>query len=368
MNETLENRIAQLREHHLDLELWESLYNLCNADERKKLEAIRNLYDKSEKEVLKIVKCRPKTLSSWLDTFLAEGLEKLVKTSINKYEEFDKIYHTLNLESNEFDLVEIVNRIENEVIKKYSKPLTQGSRNNCRGAWHELAFIMEAHRSILQSTENLYLVKMGSETSIKFWEIYQKESRQKYDLFVDTLNKKEEEIFIRCATPDFVVISRDIIKDSSSYKILQNLSPSLKEINELYKVIKNRCLPHQVQGFISLKTSNRPDRRYTILVEANVTKFASRYIHDREHRLRYDIIGESNSSDQEVFCAPLMYTLPQDESDINSVERAIDSDITIKSRQELDGYWKRYEEIIELDRAGKAVSPDAEFENDNLDL
>jgi Cfr10I/Bse634I restriction endonuclease len=370
MNETLENRIAQLREHELDLELWESLYNLCNTDEKRKLEAIKNLYDKSEKEVIKIVKCKPKTLSRWLDTFLAEGLEKLVKTSINKYEEFDKIYHTLNLESNEFDLVEIVDRIENEVIKKYSKPLTQGSRNNCRGTWHELAFIMEAHRSILQSTENLYLVKMGSETSIKFWEIYQKESRQKYDLLLNMFKKREEQIFIRCSTPDFVVISRDIIQDSSSYNILQNPSPPLKEINELYKVIKNKCLPHQVKGFISLKTSNRPDRRYQILLEANVTKFASRYIHEREHRLRYDVFGESNPSDRQVFCAPLMFTLPQDGSNINSnsIERAINTEVTIKSRQELDEHWKRYEEIIERDREGKAVAPDEEFENDNLDL
>ena len=236
------------------------------------------------------------------------------------------------------------------------------------GTWYELAFIMEAHRSILQSTENLYLVKMGSETSIKFWEIYQKESRQKYDLLINTLKKREEPIFIRCSTPDFIVISRDIIRDSSSSNILQNSSPPLKEINDLYKAIKNRCFPHQVKGFISLKTSNRPDRRYQILLEANVTKFASRYIHESAHRLRYDIIGESNSSDREVFSAPLMSTLPRSGTNIASVERAIDSEVNIQSGQELDEYWKRYEEIIELDRAGKAVSPDAEFENDNLDL
>ena len=209
---------------------------------------------------------------------------------------------------------------------------------------------------------------MGSETSIKFWEIYQKESRQKYDLLIDVFKKRAEPIFIRCSTPDFVVISRDIIRDSSSSNILQNPSPPLKEINELYKVIKNKCLPHQVKGFISLKTSNRPDRRYQILLEANVTKFASGHIHDRSPRLRYDIIGESNSSDREVFSAPLMSMLPRSGNNITSVERAIDSEVNIKSGQELDEYWKRYEEIIELNREGKAVSPDVEFANDNLDL
>jgi hypothetical protein len=286
--------------------------------------------------------------------------------AIRKNDEFEAIYPVLNL--NGLTFLDIVDRIERIVIQKSTQPIKQGSLNNCRGTWYELAFIREAHRSILQSTENLYLVKMGSETSVKFWEIYQKQSRQKYDLLIDTFKKREEPIFIRCSTPDFVVISRDIIRDSSSSDILQNLSPPLKEINELYKVIKNKCLPHQFKGFISLKTSNRPDRRYQILLEANVTKFASRYIHDPEHKLRYDIIGQSNSSDREVFSAPLMSKLPRSGSNIAGVERAIDSEVNIQSGQELDGYWQRYEKIIELDRAGKAVSPDAEFENDNLDL
>ena len=273
--------------------------------------------------------------------------------AIRKNGEFEAIYPTLNL--NGLTFLDIVDRIEKVVVQTSTEAITQGSLNNCRGTWYELAFIMEAHRSILQSTENLYLVKMGSETSIKFWEIYQKESRQRYDLLIDIFKKREEPIFIRCSTPDFVVISRYIIQDSSSSNILQNPSPPLKEINELYKVIKNKCLPHQVKGFISLKTSNRPDRRYQILLEANVTKFASGHIHEPAHRLRYDIIGESNLSDREVFSAPLMSTLPRSGNNIASVERAIDSEVNIKSGQELDDYWKRYEEITELDRAGIAV-------------
>jgi Cfr10I/Bse634I restriction endonuclease len=182
--------------------------------------------------------------------------------AIRKNDEFEAIYPTLDL--NGLTFLDIVDRIEQVVVQKSTQPIKQGSLNNCRGTWYELAFIREAHRSILQSTENLYIVKMGSETSIKFWEIYKKESRQKYDSLIDIFKNREEPIFIRCSTPDFVVISRDIIRDSSISHILQNLSPPLKEINELYKVIKNKCLPHQVKGFISLKTSNRPDRRYQI--------------------------------------------------------------------------------------------------------
>ncbi len=343
MNKTSEDRITQLRKNELDLELWNSLYSLCDEDERRKLGAIKYLYSKNEKEVIKIVKCRSKTLSSWIDKFLVEGLDSLVKTSIRKYEEFEKIYPTLGLGSDGFDLVEIVNRIEKEVVKKYNKPLKQGSLNNCRGTWHELAFVMEAHRSILRSTKDLYLIKMGNEISIKFWEIYNQESREKYQSLVGRLNHKDNPIFIRCSTPDFVVVSRDVISNSAGSQILQSQSPSLLEINELYKVIKSNCTPDRIKGFISLKTSNRPDRRYQILVEANVTKFASKYIHPPDCPLRFDVIGESNSSDIEVFKAPLMSTLPLTlDGDIDLVERAIDDETNITSSSQLDSYWGRY--------------------------
>ena len=262
--------------------------------------------------------------------------------TIKKNDEFEAIYPTLNL--NGLTFIDIVNQIEQVVVRKATQSISQGSLNNCRGTWNELAFLMEAHRSIIQATKNLYLVKMNSETSIKFWEIYQKESRRKYDLLIDIFRKREEPIFIRCSTPDFVVIRRDVIQDSPVSNILQNPSPPLKEINELYKVIKNKCLPHQVKGFISLKTSNRPDRRYQILSEANVTKFASRYIHNSDHKLRYDVIGKSNLSDREVFSAPLMFTLPKSGNNVTSVERAVDSEVNIRSGQELDEYWERYEE------------------------
>ncbi len=52
----------------------------------------------------------------------------------------------------------------------------------------------------------------------------------------------------------------------------------------------------------------------------------------------------------------------------SNTERAIDSEVNITCGSQLDEYWKRYEEIIERDREGKAVASDEEFENDNLDL
>lgn len=289
---------------------------------------------------------------------------KKKESTINAYEKFEEIYPTLDLVNLSF--LDVVNEIQNKVTS--TQPVTADSLKNCRGKWYELAFIMAAHQSILKQTRNLYIVKMGTEKSIKFWEVYDRESRRKYEELVNRLKQCEQPIVIRCSTPDFVVVSQDIIAKSTSSEISQSQSPALQTINELYKILKNTCKPYQVKGFISLKTSNRPDRRYPILLEANVTKFASKHIHTLEHRLRYDVIGKSNYSDKEVFCAPLMSTLPLTGNNISSVERAIDSSVNILLSSELDDYWTRYEEIIELDREGKAVSPQTDFANDDLDL
>ena len=261
--------------------------------------------------------------------------------AIAKNDEFERIYPTLDLAGLTF--LQIVDLIEKLVRQKHGNKVTQGSINNCRGTWHELAFVMEAHRSILRSTKDLDIVKMANESSIKFWEVYTKNSRREYQLLVDRLKQKDKPLFIRCSTPDFVVVSRDIINNSTGSKILQSQAPSLQEINQLYKVINTNCQPELVKGFISLKTSNRPDRRYQILIEANVTKFASKYIHTLDFPLRYDVSGESNPSDIEVFKAPLMFTLSSViESDVEFVEQAIDDETNITSSKQLDSYWERY--------------------------
>jgi hypothetical protein len=66
--------------------------------------------------------------------------------AIRKNDEFEAIYPTLDLDGLTF--LDIVDRIEQEIRQKYGSRVTQESLNNCRGTWNELAFIMEAHRSI----------------------------------------------------------------------------------------------------------------------------------------------------------------------------------------------------------------------------
>lgn len=77
---SMTNRTFQLNERQLDLELWQKLYYKHQQEYlRKRLLAIKYLYEGSRTEVSALVNCTYKTLSTWIDKFLEGGLNELVQ-------------------------------------------------------------------------------------------------------------------------------------------------------------------------------------------------------------------------------------------------------------------------------------------------
>lgn len=75
------SRTEQLRQQPLDLALWQKLYYKYQQSYlRQRLLAIKYLSEgKSRTEVSELLGCTYKTLTSWIDKFLAGGLEKLTE-------------------------------------------------------------------------------------------------------------------------------------------------------------------------------------------------------------------------------------------------------------------------------------------------
>ncbi len=103
-----------------------------------------------------------------------------------------------------------------------------------------------------------------------------------------------------------------------------------------------------------MKNSNRPDRRYQILYEAAVTKYASEYIHPLTSPLRFNVIGNSTIEDKKVFTAINLYSIPRNfpcsDLELENLNRLIDSDESIFDRNDLDRYWNRYCNLSESGR------------------
>ena len=97
MAKLLGNRTLQLSDRQLDWDLWQKLYYKNQKQYlRKRLLAIRYLYEgKSRTEVSELLNCNYKTLSTWIDKFLAGGLNELTKPICHQ------VSSRLNLEQKE---------------------------------------------------------------------------------------------------------------------------------------------------------------------------------------------------------------------------------------------------------------------------
>ena len=75
------NRTEQFRDIELDLEAWQKLYYKYQQDYiRQRLSAIKYLYEgKSRLQVCSLIGCSYNTLTSWIDKYLAGGLQGLVE-------------------------------------------------------------------------------------------------------------------------------------------------------------------------------------------------------------------------------------------------------------------------------------------------
>ena len=75
----MESRTQKLKQKQSNLEQWQKLY--CQNQQshlRARLLAIKLLAEgKTRKEVLQLLNCTYKTLTSWIDKYLERGLEKL---------------------------------------------------------------------------------------------------------------------------------------------------------------------------------------------------------------------------------------------------------------------------------------------------
>jgi hypothetical protein len=251
---------------------------------------------------------------------------------VKSHEAFLTIYPSL---APDFPLDQISEEIKQRVIRAardvYGRNPSLGSLNNCKGSWNELSYLYSAHQSILDYREDLYIVKIGNESSIKFWQIYEPSTRSSFMNFLDIL-KEEHNLILRCSNPDFVVIKRKLIESEIPSSDNIEGRDFFKALNNLYKKLVDKCRSDDVVSFISFKTSNRPDRRYQILYEANITKLASKYIHSESNPLQFHTIGNSNVSDSEVFRSPLLSSLPEIEGPI------IDSDSKITTIDELNKF------------------------------
>lgn len=208
---------------------------------------------------------------------------------------------------------EILNWIKRETVKafrsKYSYAPQVGALNNAMGRWNELIatsllseIVLEMnqeHRTCIAvfSLPNSQLQKEGAdEASAKILSLFSKDEFSAGKTLAKITPFKEK-FFM--PSPDYmIIIFRDSEISNFVNKLLEQQARDADSL-ELYNFFKGKLHIEEVKAAVSLKTSNRPDRRYQPLFEAAMIK-AMGYALQQSWQY-YMVVSELTSADRTIF-------------------------------------------------------------------
>lgn len=228
------------------------------------------------------------------------------------------IYKNLSSEvvkqlDNNLSVSEIIGWIRRQTIEafesEYSKIPKDGALNNSVGRWNELiatSLLSEIALDINQrntdfivifSLPNSQLQKEGAgEASSKFLSLFSNDEFATGGSLSKLVSFKNN-IFL--PSPDYIITIFE--NKENSQHIHSLLEKQVREPDSilLYKTLKGKLRIEEVKAAVSLKTSNRPDRRYQPLFEAAMIK-AMNYALQQNWKY-YMVASELTTADRTIF-------------------------------------------------------------------
>jgi hypothetical protein len=187
---------------------------------------------------------------------------------------------------------EILDWIKNETIKafreKYSQNPQVGALNKAIGGWNELiatSLLSEIIFDINQETgvciaaffmpNSKLQIKGIDEAYSNFLNLFTKESFFNINNALAKIKPFKDKIFM--PSPDYIIV---VIENQVFAPIINSLLQQQTidpDSLALYNFVKGKLHIEEVKAAVSLKTSNRPDRRYQPLFEAAMIKAIGYY-------------------------------------------------------------------------------------------
>ncbi|MCW6036719.1 Cfr10I/Bse634I family restriction endonuclease [Spirulina subsalsa FACHB-351] len=198
-------------------------------------------------------------------------------------------------------LLQIEHLVKEECQKQYKLNPTVGSLNNSKGRWNELITTSLLSKIVVETNS----ISQQNGRSMVVFSLPKADTYQKIPSVFLTLFKKTElqklqtqNIFF--SSPDYIIAFLN--HDPTQFRDIQNLltqqSYDPNSFN-MFNYFKGSLEFQQVRAIISLKTSNRPDRRYQPLFEAAMIKAIKCYL--QVNWQYYMVCSEITLSDHKMF-------------------------------------------------------------------
>jgi hypothetical protein len=163
-------------------------------------------------------------------------------------------------------------------ILKEDKNITREALSNVHGDWYEWLLAIAAWNSFVDSKKSHLAILLPNVSQFDVAKLY---VPSLFSLIEDLRKKVSETAGVKLITsnPDFVIINTDRVKQLklNLKRIDVADTAGLMKLQEAYKNFIGQCEFDDIEGYISVKTSLRPDRRLQIPHEGSLMK--ALYIH-----------------------------------------------------------------------------------------
>lgn len=186
------------------------------------------------------------------------------------------------LPDNEKHIDELILEFNKEVAKIDSS-VTKDALNNVHGDWYEWLLAIAAWNYCAENPKaNLALLT----PNISQFDIARLYNDRLYSLIQDLRSKvlDSSSVQLISSNPDFVIIDRKVVDEAIEKigKITVINQDTIALIEHTFKEFSGKCDFDDIHGYVSVKTSFRPDRRLQIPHEGSLMKAIYTHLQTRE--------------------------------------------------------------------------------------
>lgn len=168
-------------------------------------------------------------------------------------------------------------------IREKEKSISREALSNVHGDWYEWLLAISAwnYAAAYQNANLAILLPNVIQFDVSTLYV------ERLNALIDDLKEKVltvSGVQLITSNPDFVILNRSLVNNLfGEIKPITNISPGvLNDLENIYHTFIHQCEYDQVEGYVSVKTSLRPDRRLQIPHEGSLMKALYAHLQTRE--------------------------------------------------------------------------------------
>ncbi len=179
-------------------------------------------------------------------------------------------------------ITELISELDSKVYE-HDKSVTKDAMNNVHGDWYEWLLAITAWNYCIRNKKaNLALLT----PNIAQFDVGTLYNERLYALIQDLRQKVQNaaDVQLISSNPDFVIIDKKVAEKQLGKldEIKTITEDSIKLIENAYSSFIHKCDFESILGYVSVKTSLRPDRRLQIAHEGSLMKAIYTHLQTRE--------------------------------------------------------------------------------------